>query len=73
MGLIKPRPEIKRRTIRAIETRLRVHAALMAKLEAEDHLDREAASSRAFDIVKGQTPHVLAQIAEQYGLAVSLS
>lgn len=51
MGIIRPRPAIRKREIRTIEARLAEHARLMAQYEAQG-MDRTAASARAYADIK---------------------
>jgi len=51
MGIINPRPAIRKAGIRRVEQSLARHAELMARFEAEG-LSREEASRKAFIWVK---------------------
>jgi hypothetical protein len=51
MGIIIPRPPMRKREARHIEARLRRHAEIMRELEAAG-MDRSAASSEAMRVLE---------------------
>lgn len=53
MGIVNPRPALRRRGRRRIVANLQKHACLMKMFE-EQGMSREAASRRAYEIVKGK-------------------
>lgn len=53
MGIVNPRPALRRKGIRRIVTNLQKHACLMRQFE-EQGMSREAASERAYRIVTGK-------------------